>query len=427
MTNLIAAIQLGSSRIMAIAALKDMPKGTLTNIQIESEPSADCISHGRIVNVEKTAMHIRTLIQKLGNRMRATISAAYVGVGGMSLHSLVQQPSVKIPDYDVLSSQPLGQGQYQLIVGEKRIRESIRAAMERAGIRIVDIIVLPKATATILRNAERQKGCALVDMGAATTTVSIFKGGDLQHLAVIPLGGESVTLDIQSAGCSHDDAERIKRDWSDVSLEVTPESPVGNSPSAMFAEKALPIPQSKLNNIALCRYEEIAANIEHQIEASGLKEKLEAGCILTGGAAYQHGIADLLARRLSTPRVEVRSYREPTLVGSDNKPHLTNLLALLTFCTDDCQAPRAAVLPEADEHLAAAARPAQPVQPAPATDNEPSLELPDRDPEPAAEAAAEPAAVSTPEPKPEPESEVKTSTSFSEALGRFVKDLFTGQ
>jgi len=388
-----------------------MLKGTLTNIQIESEDSTDCISHGRIENVENAAMHIRTLIQKLGNRMRKPISAAYVGVGGMSLHSLVQHPSVRIPDYDVLSSQPLGKDQHQLIVGEKRIRETVKAAMDRAGIRVVDIIVLPNATACILKNAERQKGCVLVDMGAATTTVSIYKDGDLKHLAVIPLGGKSVTLDIQSAGCSFEDAERIKRDWSDVSQEVVAET--NASPTAMFAEKALPIPQSKLNAIALCRYEEIAANVQHQIEASGLMDVLGAGCILTGGAAYQNGLAVLMARRLTVKQVEVRAYREPAMIASDRKPHLTNTLALLTFCTEDCQAPKV-TLPVEEPRPAAAARPAAPAQPAPDA-NEPSLEIPDREPDP------------EPEPQPQPMKQVESSTSIGQALGRFVKDLFTGQ
>ena len=429
MTTLTCAIQLGSSRILAVAAEKDMLNGTLTNIQIESEISSDCISHGRIVNVEKTAMHIRTLIQKLGNRMRTPIVAAYIGVGGMSLHSLVQQPSVKIPDYDVLNSLPIGQNQHQLIVGEKRIRESIRTAMDRAGIRIVDIIVLPLATASIIKDSERKKGCVLVDMGAGTTTVSIYKGGELKHLAVIPMGGECVTLDIQSAGCTHEDAERIKHDWSDVSQEVTPESPAGNAPSAMFAEKALPIPQSKLNNIALCRYEEIAANIEHQIEASGFKDQLDAGCILTGGAAYQNGLTTLLLRRLSISQVQMRAYHEPNYLGSDRKPHLTNLLALLSYCTEDCQAPKVTPIAETPRQ-APITRPVATPQPTPADSNEPSLEIPDREPEP--EQVIQPETKTNTQSKPEktekePEQEMRTSTSLSEFVGRFVKDLFTGQ
>ena len=463
MTILTCAIQLGSSRILAIAAQKEMPKGTITNIQIESEPSTDCISHGRIVNVEKTAMHIRALIQKLSNRMRTPISAAYVGLGGMSLHSLIQQPSVKIPDYDVLASLSIGSNQYQLIVGEKRITESIKAAMERAGIRLVEIIVLPLATASILKNVERQKGCVLVDMGAATTTVAIYKGGDLQHLAVIPLGGECVTYDIQSAGCSYEDAERIKRDWSDVSQEVTPESPTTNTTSALFAERALPIPQSKLNNIALCRYEEIAANIEHQIEASGLKDQLYAGCILTGGAACQNGIEALLLRRLSLAHIETRAYREAAQIDSDHKLDFTNLLALLSSCTTDCQAPKV-VVPASEPRPAVQTRVQTPVPSAPTDVNEPSLDIPDREPETetetgfetvietvletegesATETATEletqpesvtetksqPATEQQPKVTTEPKAvveEVKPSSSIGEAFGRFWRDLFTGQ
>jgi cell division protein FtsA len=299
-------------------------------------------------------------------------------------------------------------------------------------------------------------------MGAGTTTVSIYKGGELKHLAVIPLGGECVTLDIQSAGCTNDDAERIKCDWSDVSQEVTPESPAGNAPSAMFAERALPIPQSKLNNIALCRYEEIAANIEHQIEASGFKDQLKAGCILTGGAAYQNGITALLLRRLSMTHIETRAYRESAQIGSDHKLHLTNLLSLLSSCTDDCQAPKV-VAPE--PRPAVQTRVQTPVQPIPVDVNEPSLDIPDREPqnetedetepvvetvfetdleseteEPAIEhqtqtesgtgtqsqTATEPQSKDTTEPKAADEEE-KTSSSLGEAFGRFWKDLFTGQ
>lgn len=428
MSTLTCALQFGSQRIMAIAALKDMHNGTLSNIQIESEPARDCISHGCIVSIENAAMHIRSLVQKLSNRMRAQIVAAHVGVGGMSLHSLVQVPSVKIPDYDVLDSLPLASsGQFQLVVGEKRLRQHIKAAMERAGIRIASFIVQPIATATILKHSERQRGCALVDMGAGTTTVVIYHQGELRHLAVIPLGGESVTLDIQSVPCSYDDAERIKCEWSDVAQEVTPEQAAGTSSAATFAEKALPIPQSRLNNIALCRYEELAANIEHQIEASGLKGQLQAGLVLTGGVAYQTGLVALLKRCLSVSDIEVRAYRESALPGSEHKPHLTSLLALLNFCTDDCQAPRATATQSTQPaHSVQPTQPAQPAKPAkptaaPSSVTEPSLDIPDREPEPI-KPAPKPAQP-TPKPAPEPEA----SPSIGSAIKRFARDLFTPQ
>lgn len=412
MKILTCAIQFGSSRIMAIAAMKNMQNGTLENIEIESEPTKNCISHGHIVNNEQAAMHIKSVIQKLGNRMRATISSAYVGIGGMSLHSLIQQPSVQIPGYDILHAEPIAGGQHQLIVGEKDLRQGVISAMERAGIRMRDVIVLPQATSCILTDEERRRGCVLVDMGAGTTTVSIYKNGDLQHLAVIPLGGDSVTYDIESAGCTREEAERIKLEWSDVAHEGK-EAAGSNQQSAvnaLFADKALPIPQGTLNTIVTCRYEEIAANILHQIENSGLKDHLDAGCILTGGASVQRGLTTLMSRRLGISRIEIRAYSERAFIGSERKPHLTNLLALLNFCAEDCQAPAKPLSTLA----AAAAKPAA-TTPAAATNTttgQLSIDMPEPEPE---------------EEEEEAETEKSKKSSFRSGVSRFFGDLFSGQ
>ena len=408
MTVLTCAIQFGSSRILAIAAQKDLQTGALLNIQIESEPTEGCIKHGLVVNTELAAKHLRSIIKKLNNRTLSSITAAYVSVGGMSLHSLKQQPSVQIPDYDVLSSEPMESGDCQLIVGLKALRQGIKTAMDRAGIRVIGYIAQPLATATIISSEERQQGCLLVDMGAASTTVAIYKNGHLQHLAVIPLGGQCVTNDIQSAGCNAEDAERVKVDWSDVSKEVSTEATANNPVSTLFGDKTLPIPQSKLNNIALCRYEEIVANIRHQIEISG-QDKLEAGCIITGGAAMQRGLTSLISRCLSISRVEIRAYKEPVMRGSERKTHLTNLLGLLNFCTKTCIDPAEAPKPASNQPAAAGtSEPAKPVAPA-SNPNEPTL-FPDES------AAIEEQAAETP-----------NHSTIKESLWRFAKDLITGQ
>ena len=411
MKILTCAIQFGSSRIMAIAAWKNMQTGALENIEIESEPTKGCVSHGHIANTELAAMHIKSVIQKLSNRMRATISSAYVGIGGMSLHSLIQQPSVQIPGFDVLHAEPIEGGQHQLIVGDKNLRQGVVAAMERAGVRMHDVIVLPQATATILTDEERQRGCVLVDMGAGTTTVSIYKQGDLQHLAVIPLGGDAVTYDIESTGCTREEAERIKLEWSDAAHEGK-EGAGSNQQSvanALFADKALPIPQGTLNTIVTCRYEEISANIQHQIENSGLKNHLDAGCILTGGAAVQRGLTALMGQRLGVAKIETRAYSERAFIGSERKPHLTNLLALLNFCAEDCQAPAKPL------NVAPAPQPKPAATPAPAASSEKnngqlSIEMPEPEPIQAEE-----------------ETEKNKKSSFRSGVSRFLGDLFSGQ
>ncbi len=413
MKVLTCAIQFGSSRIMAIAAWKNMQTGSLENIEIESEPTKGCISHGCIVNIEQTAMHIKSVMQKLGNRMRANIGSAYVGIGGISLHSLIQQPSVQIPGYDVLHAEPISGGQHQLIVGEKRLRQGVVAAMERAGIQMREVVVLPQATACILSEDERQRGCVLVDIGAGTTTVSIYKQGDLQHLAVIPLGGDSVTYDIEAAGCSREEAERIKLEWSDAAQDgkEAASNHQQSTSNILFADKTLPMPQSTLNTIVTCRYEEIAANVLHQIENSGLKDHLDAGCIITGGVAVQRGLTTLISRRLGISRIETRAYAERAFIGSERKPHLTNLLALLNFCAEDCMAQ---TKPAATSPATAKPAPIAAVTNAPSTSGQLSIEMPEPEPEP------------EPEPKPVAEKENK-SGNLRKSVSRFLGDLFSGQ
>ena len=124
----------------------------------------------------------------------------------------------------------------------------------------------------------------------------------------------------------------------------------------------------------------------------------------------------------------MRASHVPALLNSDRKPHLTNLLSLLSFCTEDCQAPKVTPVVETPRPTPVT-RPVTPPQPAPADDNEPTLEIPDREPEP--ESVVQPEPQTDPKPQTqtekEPEEEVRPSTTFGEFVGRFVKDLFTGQ
>jgi cell division protein FtsA len=61
------------------------------------------------------------------------------------------------------------------------------------------IILSPLAVAKhVLSYDERQLGCMLVDLGAETTTVSIYKNDALIHIATLPFGGRNITRDIMS-------------------------------------------------------------------------------------------------------------------------------------------------------------------------------------------------------------------------------------
>lgn len=377
MRTLICAIQFGTSRISAVAAWRD-DIGNYSIAAIESENTNGSIRHGCVISIDDAASSIKHVIQKLNNRLKNQnsrgIDKAYIGIGGISMHSLSQSPSIQLvdgstvntdtidqlrkkstsiqlPEYDILGIETIGylldkqecfnpegrSGQeliahHQLIVAQKRLKQSALAAMERAGLQVMGVIALPLATAQILKADEKQRGCILLDFGASQTTAMIYTNGVLRHLAVIPLGSDVVTRDIMSKNLSREESEQLKIQIGNANCEESQ-----TSSESIFGQIAHRIPPTELNNIISCRYEEILANINRQIEVSQTKGTLQAGCIITGGAAVQKGLANLIRQRLSIPLVNIRSFTAFGYSQSERKPRLTSLLAMLLLCDRNCE------------------------------------------------------------------------------------------
>ena len=368
MKTLTAAIQFGSSRICAAAA-KIHENGTYEVTAIESVFTAGCIQHGCVANVEETAQRIKSLMQKLSNRVKSNgfgnLQAAYVGLCGISMHSVEFQPtmschidkkvpdeviakleeksrSFNIPDHDVLGLKSNGvvvegdqvTGLHQIIIGEQRLKQGYVQAMERANIRIAGFLATPLMLGDILTADERKKGCLLLDLGSHLTSVSIYKDGALRFLTVLPLGGNSVTRDIDSLGKRMDEAEELKINWSDASL------PIEDKPSTFSLN--CPVDPLTLNLIVTSRYEEIIANVVHQITLAGFTaDQFEAGCVVTGGASMQKGLTTLLSRRLGIAPVCTRSCNGIKFGSSEKKPHLAALMSMLPYCRQSCEEKKA--------------------------------------------------------------------------------------
>lgn len=363
MNTITAAIQFGSYRICAAAAIcRDNGKREVC--ALESAPTNGCIKHGCVSNIEETAQIIKSLMLKLSNKVASkgygNLTSAYVGMCGISMHSMRFQPTtlaspdniitgeikkqleqacrnLNLPDRDILGikcnsirqEESQVMADYQLIVAESRLRMGIEQAMERAQIRVAGFFATPLTTADILTTEEKQLGCALIDMGAHLTTLSLYRDNELKYLMVIPLGSEAVTTDIATLNLRQGEAENMKQNWSDVSS-------ICNN-AATGASSACPVNNKELNFIVTSRYEEIAANVAMQIDKAGLKNQLEGGCILTGGASMQKGLTTLMGHRLEINRICTRSCNTVSFSSSERKPHLASLMSMLPYCTASCE------------------------------------------------------------------------------------------
>ena len=68
----------------------------------------------------------------------------------------------------------------------------------------------------VLSDSEKSSGCAMVDMGAETTTVAVYKNKLLRHVAVLPLGSANVNRDITSLQIEDEEAEQLKLQYETV-------------------------------------------------------------------------------------------------------------------------------------------------------------------------------------------------------------------
>jgi cell division protein FtsA len=52
------------------------------------------------------------------------------------------------------------------------------------------------AAEAVLTRTQKEAGTALVDIGAGTTNLIVFEDGEVQHIAVLPIGGQHITNDL---------------------------------------------------------------------------------------------------------------------------------------------------------------------------------------------------------------------------------------
>ncbi len=184
--------------------------------------------------------------------------------------------------------------------------DNVRRAAEAAGYDVTEVVLAPLAAGeAVLEEDERNEGAVLVDMGAGTTDVAVFVGGQLAFTCIIGLGGNDVTSDIGLVlGTSRRDAERLKLEY-------------GAARASLASSQTVAVPQLGTGSVEEYGACELAAVMEARIEetlrlaANHLNgwgcHSLLRGCVVTGGGANAEGTVELASEafgmraRVGTP------------------------------------------------------------------------------------------------------------------------------
>lgn len=349
----IVAIELGSSKMTGIAGKKNLD-GSIQVLACVKEDSSSCIRKGVVYNIDKTAQCLTNIISRLEKQLKTGITQVYVGVGGQSIRSIrnliskdlpagtqVTQDMVielmdsnrnmKYPDQEILDAavqeykvdsqyqlDPVGiqcsriEGNFLNILQRKAFYKNLNKCFETAEINVAEMYLAPLALAdSVLTEAERRSGCALVDLGADTTTVSVYSKNVLRHLAVIPLGANNITKDIASLQMEESDAEKMKLKYASA---FTDNNDIDNNMKYSI-DQDRQVEVRKFIEIVEGRLEEIIANVWCQIPEEYC-DKLLGGVILTGGGSNLKDIEKAFQNYTHIDKIRVAKFVTQTITSS---------------------------------------------------------------------------------------------------------------
>ncbi len=341
--KIIVGLDIGTTKICAIVGQLS-ENGKINVLGMGKAPSAGGVSRGMVANITKAETAIRKAIDEARRQSQVDIKNVFVGIAGHHIKSLQHRGTLsrqnseeeissvelsKLEDEMRNIAMPPGQEiihivpqeyriddeegvkepegrlgvrvecNYHIVTGQSLAARHIYKAVRRAELEVVDLVVEPFASAAAVLSAEEMEaGVALVDIGGGTTDLCIFEGGIVRHTAIVDIGGDRVTKDMQEAfGILGEQAEYVKINHGSC-------YPIESQKNEVVVVPGLPNRTPKeislfgISQVIQARMEDIIERIQYELNLSGYDGKLPGGLIITGGGSSLKNITQLFSFRL---------------------------------------------------------------------------------------------------------------------------------
>ena len=264
----LVAIDFGSDTVKAMAG-EYTQDGLLRVLGVETSYVKHCVERGVINNSSNAAYTINEVLRLLANRIHVeTLPYTFVCIGGRSLtiadvsskrdqvrkrevpKSLLEEMEEEckqkieahnqgvavldlIPSYFSLDGQyqetmptpnqraTIVEAHYTAFVGREEIARRLTESFDRSTKNLEKSFVRPDTLFNVLvSDDDMARGCAILDMGAQTTTLTICKEWQYLLNKVVPKGGYDISRDIEAQGMSLPYAEKIKCEYGVASPDM---------------------------------------------------------------------------------------------------------------------------------------------------------------------------------------------------------------
>lgn len=172
---------------------------------------------------------------------------------------------------------------------------NLEMALEKAQVQVHNRTLSSLAAAeAVLQRQQKEAGTAVIDIGAGTTNVVVIEDGEVQHVAVLPMGGQHITNDLAiGLKTDLDIAEAVK--LQHATLAQTQHR--RDIRVKMHGQEHI----FKAEDIAMiteARVEELFEFVNKELARVHRAHKLPGGIVLVGGTAKLPGIADFAKDQL---------------------------------------------------------------------------------------------------------------------------------
>ena len=195
-----------------------------------------------------------------------------------------------------------------VVTSERTALKNLELCINRAHLSVEGMVVTPYASGlAALVDDEVELGCAAIDMGGGTTTISVFAEGKLVHIDAVSLGGHHVTTDLaRGLSTRIEDAERLKVVHASALPNAGDERDLVSIPPIGEDDRDQPtqVPRALVSRIVRARIEETLELIRDRIQRSGFSPIVGKRVVLTGGASQLTGLSEA-ARRILARNVRI--------------------------------------------------------------------------------------------------------------------------
>ena len=367
----ILAIDVGSYKTIAIIANVD-DELSISGVGIAKSKG---IKKGAITNIDEAAKSIKQAVSDAKRIAGIEVNKAIVSISSTYTQSIKSNGIVNIPgnevtlkeinraiqtalynatipnDYVVLQAIPYDfkvdelseiedpQGMsgsrlevsLHIIIAQKSGMENLKKTFKQAGIEIANIVNAGYASAlAVLNEDEKDLGVAVIDIGATTSDLAIYLNKALRYTDFLAVGSHHITSDLSMAlHTTPSEAEYIKTHFEELiktDEDLIEISVIGNENEKQKASL------TTITQVISARVEETFLLLNKEIERSGLKNKLGAGIVLTGGFTNFYNVKEIASQFFDGHPVRVGKPKVINgLVENLQAPEYATVIGLLLY------------------------------------------------------------------------------------------------